>query len=85
LWQPHSQPFVKITLLDVTRLEKRYIMVKSRSQMRFEKTSGEPVDLESNSTYILFVAEDSLKIVFFLTHENLVKIMQERGLLPAKQ
>ena len=36
----------------------------------------------SSSTYILFIKNDSPKIVFYLTHENLLKIMQELGLLP---
>ena len=53
--------------------------------MRFEKNLGQPIDLEDYSTYILYVKDASPRIVFYTTHENLMKIMQERGLLPAKQ
>ena len=52
--------------------------------MRFEKNLGQPIDLEDYSTYILYVKDASPRIVFYTTHENLMKIMQERGLLPAK-
>jgi len=83
----HSIGFqcVKIVPLDETRLDDRYVMVKVHVQMRFEKHPGQPIDLKDSSTYILFVKDDSPKIVFYTTHENLMKIMQESGLLPPKQ
>jgi hypothetical protein len=59
-------------------------MAKVQWQMRFEKNPGKPIDATSSSTYILFIKDDSAKIVFYLTHENLLKIMQELGLLPGK-
>jgi hypothetical protein len=77
--------FVKILPLDETRLDDHYVMVKVHSHMRFEKNPGQPVDLKDSSTYILFIKDDSPRIVFYTTHENLMKIMQDRGLLPAKQ
>jgi hypothetical protein len=77
--------FVKIAPLEETRLDTSYVMVKARAQMRFEKTPGQPVDLDSTSVFILFIKGDTPEIVFQLTHEDLLKIMQEHGLLPAKQ
>lgn len=76
--------FVKIVPLDETRLDTHYVMVKAHAQMRFEKTPGQPIDLNSDSVYILFIKGDEQKIVFQLTHEDLMKIMQEHGLLPTK-
>jgi len=82
----HSIGFqsVKIVPLDETPLAPHYVMVKAHAQMRFEKPPDQFVDLESDSVYILFIKEDSPKIVFNLTHEDLLKIMQEHGLLPGK-
>ena len=77
--------FVKILPLDETRLDDHYVMVKVHSHMRFEKNPGQPIDLKGSSTYILFIQDDSPKIVFYTAHENFMKIMQERGLLPTKQ
>ena len=77
--------FVKIVVLDETRLDDHYVMAKVYVHMRFEKDPGQPIDLKDYSTYVLFVKDDLPKIVFYLTHENFMKIMQERGLLPTKQ
>ena len=76
--------FVKIVSLDESRLDDHYVMVKVQWQMRFEKNPGKPIDTQSSSTYILFIKDDSPKIVFYLAHENFMKIMQELGLLPGK-
>ena len=73
--------FVKIVPLEETRLDDHYVMVKVQSRMRFEKNPGHPVNLQDSSSYILFIQDDSPKIVFYTTHENLMKIMQEKGLL----
>ena len=73
--------FVKIVPLEETRLDDHYVMVKVQSRMRFEKNPGHPVNLQDSSSYILFIQDDSPKIVFYTTHENLMKILQEKGLL----
>ena len=77
--------FVKIVVLDETRLDDHYRMAKVHAHMRFEKDPGQPIDLKGSSTYVLFIKDDVAKIVFYLTHESLTKIMQESGLLPTKQ
>lgn len=76
--------FVKIVPFEETRLDTHYVMVKAHGSMRFEKTPGQPIDLDNDSIYILFIKDDSPKIVFHLTHEGLMKIMQEHGLVPGK-
>ena len=76
--------FVKIVPLEETRLDTNYVMVKAHTSMRFEKTPTQSVDLDNDSTYILFIKDDSPQIVFNLTHEDLLKMMQEHGLFPGK-
>ena len=58
------------------------MMVKVHVSMRFEKNAGQTIDMENDTAYILFIKDDSPKIVFNLTHEDLTKVMQEHGLLP---
>lgn len=77
--------FVKIVPFEETRLDDHYTMVKAHGSMRFEKMPGQHLDLNSDSVYILFMQDDSPKVVFQLTHEDLMKIMQEHGLLPGKR
>jgi hypothetical protein len=73
--------FVKMEPLEETRLSDHYVMTKVHVQMRFEKNPGQPIDLKDYSTYILFIKDDSPQIVFYLTHKDLVKHMQEAGLV----
>jgi ketosteroid isomerase-like protein len=75
---------VKIAVLDETQLDDHYVMAKVHVHMRFEKEPGKPVDVKNDNTYILFVKDDSPRIVFNLTHEDITKVMQKHGLLPAK-
>jgi len=77
--------FVKIVPFEETQLDQHYVMVKAHGSMRFEKTPGQPIDMNSDSVYILFMQDDSPKVVFQLTHEDLMKTMQEHGLLPGKR
>src|SRR6266700_2153068 len=66
--------FVKILPFDETRLDDHYVMVKAHTHMRFEKNPGQPVDTKNDSIYILFIKDDSPRIVFNLTHEDLMKV-----------
>jgi hypothetical protein len=75
---------VKIVPFEETRLDNHYVMVKAHGSMRFEKTAGQPIDVNSDSVSILFMQDDSPKVVFQLTHEDLMTIMKEHGLLPGK-
>src|SRR5437660_9268962 len=45
--------FVKIVPLEETQLDTCYVLVKARTQMRFERTPGDPVDLNNDSVYML--------------------------------
>jgi hypothetical protein len=70
---------VKITPIEEIRLDDRYTLVIARTQMRFEKSEGQIVDLEDTSSYIMFTRDESTQIVFYTTHEDLGKVMRERG------
>jgi hypothetical protein len=59
-------------------------MVKAYWKMRFEKDREQPIVAEISATYILYRREDSLRIVFQLDHQDLMKRVQDLGLLPAK-
>jgi hypothetical protein len=73
-----------IRSLEETRLDDNYVMVKATWNMRFEKEAEQPVVAEVPATYILCQEESSLRIVFQLDHQNLMKTAQDLGLLPAK-
>ena len=74
----------KIQRLEETRLDNNYIMVKVYWNMRFEKDPEQPIINQISATYILYQQEDLLRIVFQLDHQDLMKRVQDLGLLPAK-
>jgi hypothetical protein len=73
-----------IQSLEETRLDDNYVMVKAYWNMRFEKEAEQPIVAETSATYILRQDESSLRIVFQLDHQDLMKTAQDLGLLPAK-
>src|SRR5215813_7132662 len=90
---PKRQSFFKtvgltsstIKSLEETQLDDNYVMVKAHWNIRFEKEAEQPIVAEISATYILFQEESSLRIVFQLDHQNLMKTAQDLGLLPANQ
>ena len=57
----------------------RYVLVETEWVMEFE--TGEEIALRS--TFIVHRAEDGLKIVFYLAHQDLMAVLKERGILRA--
>src|SRR5262245_59365419 len=66
-----------------TPLDDRYTMARVHWQMTFEKQPGQPLDFKFFLTYFLFDAGSGPKVVFWISHEDEQKVMQEAGLIPA--
>jgi hypothetical protein len=75
----------KIRSLEETRLDDDYVLVKVYWTMSFEKDFEQLIVDEISATYILHRRDDSLRIVFQLDHQDLMKRVQDLGLLPAKE
>lgn len=74
----------RIQELEETRLDDHCLLVKAHWEMRFEKSEGEPVLDEITATYLLYQQADELRIVFQLDHQDLMKRVEELGLLPGQ-
>ncbi|HAM49555.1 MAG TPA: hypothetical protein DCP92_02220 [Nitrospiraceae bacterium] len=74
--------WLKIRVLETQNLDDQYSLAKTQATMQFKKSSGETVDVTSYSTYILYMKNTLPMIVFSTTHEDLMKIMKENGLIP---
>ena len=70
----------KIESLEASNLDSKYVLVKAVWKMRFESSTGLPIDSENSTTYILAGTDDSFQIVVQLDHQNLMKKVQELGL-----
>jgi hypothetical protein len=73
--------FVTIVPVEEIRLDDHYVLVKTHAEMRFEQRPGHPIDLKHAGTYIVFINDDVPIIVFNLTHDDVMKLMQAHGLV----
>ena len=71
----------KVLSLEETPIDDQYTMVKAHFLMQFQKASGQITEARIDSTYILFLKEDSPRIVMQIEHEDLQQAMKDRGLL----
>ena len=72
----------KILGLEETPLDGHYTMVKVNWKMVFEKEEGRPLDFKFYITYFLFDSGSGPKVVFWISHDDEQKVMQEAGLIP---
>ena len=70
--------------LDETRLDECYAMARARFVWRFDKAPAPPIDVDVDSTFILYIRDGVAKIVFQHEHEDFLQALRARGVLPAK-
>ena len=70
--------------LDETRLDEYYAMARARFVWHFEKAPAPPIDVDVDSTFILYIRDGVAKIVFQHEHEDFLQALRARGVLPAK-
>jgi hypothetical protein len=70
--------------LDETRLDDRYVLVRAQFVWRFEKQLTQLTDVTVDSTFILYVNEVALTIVFQHEHEDFQEALRAHGVLPPK-
>jgi hypothetical protein len=59
-------------------------LVRAQFVWRFEKQSTQLTDVTVDSTFILYVNEDALTIVFQHEHEDFQEALRAHGVLPPK-
>ncbi len=69
-----------IDSLAASTLDPKYMLVKVVWNMRFDRSSSEPMYRQTAASYILSRANESLQIVFQIDHQDLKKTLQELGL-----
>jgi hypothetical protein len=70
--------------LEETRLDEYYAMAHARFVWRFEKAPAPPIDVDVDSTFILYIRDGVAKIVFQHEHEDFLQALRARGVLAAK-
>jgi hypothetical protein len=70
----------KLVSLDETRLDEHYTMVRAQFVWRFENGPA-PIDVDVDSTFILYIDDGVPKIVFQHEHEDFQQALRKRGVL----
>ena len=73
----------KVLSLDESRLDDHYLLVQAQFGWRFEKSPAQPIEVKIESTFILYLNNRSLKIVFQQEREDFQQALRARGVLPA--
>jgi hypothetical protein len=65
-----------------TKLDDHYTMVRARFVWRFDRPApADPIDVEVETMFILFIRDDVAKIVFQQEHEDFFQALRARGLI----
>ena len=67
--------------LQQTRLDGRYLMAKTTWKFNFTREGDEMVELLVDSTYLLDTSENKFKIVLYLSHQDILELLRQRGIL----
>jgi ketosteroid isomerase-like protein len=86
---PRRQAFVasaglrssKVASLEEAGIDERCVLVKAQWRLHFASEAGRAKDIDLASTYLLQQQPDGLRIVFPLDHDDLMKGVQELGLV----
>ena len=68
--------------LNELALDEHYTLVRAKFVWRFEQPSTPSIDVEVDSTFILFIKDAVARIVFQHEHEDFQQALRARGVLP---
>jgi hypothetical protein len=74
------QPTVLVSLIE-TKLDSCFTMAQTQWCMTFAKDESDPQQILVDSTYIVRTVNGVFKIVFYLVHQDIIEILNERGIL----
>jgi hypothetical protein len=64
-----------------TRLDERYVLLETEWLVKFERAGGLNEELSLRSAFVVHRSGDGLKVVFYLSYEDLTEVLRDRGLL----
>jgi len=73
----------RLASLEISSLDARYSMAKTRWQLTFAGDGYPAQDVLADSIYIVDTGEEPFQIVLYLTSQDLLAVLKERGILPA--
>ena len=83
LFKTRGHKMTRLVAVSETSIDERYTLVRAQFVWRFEKEAAHPIDVDVDSTFILYVKDAVPRIVFQHEHEDFQQALRARGVLPA--
>ena len=75
------KPAVLVSLHE-TQLDARYVLAKTTWRFDFARAnSGEAEQVLADSTFLIDTGEEEFKIVMYMTHQDIMQVLRDRGIL----
>jgi hypothetical protein len=74
--------YTKLTSLNETRLDEHYLLVRALLVWHFEKPAEQPIDIEVDSSFIVYAHQGAFTIVFQQEREDFQGTLRSHGILP---
>jgi hypothetical protein len=81
LFESVGRSITTLASVKETRLDDRYVLLKTEWLVKFGRGDGRGEELILRSTFVLSRSDDGLKVVFYLSHEDLMSVLRGKGLL----
>ena len=65
-----------------TRLDEGYVLLETEWLVKFDRGRGRCEDLTLRSTFVVYRSDDGMRIVFYLSHQDLTSVLRKKGVLP---
>lgn len=77
------QPAVLVSLQE-TQLDARYVLAKTAWRFDFARADSEETkQVVANSTFLVDTGGEEFKIVMYMAHQDIMKVLRDRGILTA--
>ena len=81
LFERVARSVTTLASVEQTRLDERYVLLKTEWLVKFDRGNGRSEDLALRSTFVLYRSVDGIKIVLYLHHQDLMSVLRDRGFL----
>jgi len=73
------------TLLSVheTAIDASHLLAKTRWRFAFDRTAGDPLEIDVDSTFILETSAEAMKILFYLNSQDPFELLKQQTSVPA--
>jgi len=73
-----------LTSLSETKVDECYAMVRARFVWHFDRGGAPPVDVNVDSTFMVYIKSGIPEIVFQHEHDDFWQVLRTRGVLPSQ-